>query len=399
MSPKRTRISSREVSTKVLGSANPLAKGFRDGYKGCMDSVTGIFVGLLLFLLAFIPTCYSTQVAKVSAVVEELPVMSPGDAEGASGLIALQGTVDAAEYEEIYIDCSGVDDYVDLFWYDYEYYEYTEHMETRQRTETEVRDGKEVEVTYEDEELVEDWELLDSEGYMSPSFDMGNIEIRPSGGDIRLTDYRTCEDKGREQVGSEWILYKYIPLDSVSDMLVVGNISSDKISSGDPFIITDMNMDELVQALVTGEKTTSMVLTIVAILMFFIAFNMIIGPLLFMLKYVPIIGAGLRFLIGIVSLILAIVLVLLLRLVFAFWWLILIIIIGIVVFLIVRARNKADEPEVGQAESKPAYEPPSEDAASPSGAEEDKPNFCPECGDPVDPGEKFCNNCGHKLSD
>lgn len=39
-----------------------------------------------------------------------------------------------------------------------------------------------------------------------------------------------------------------------------------------------------------------------------------------------------------------------------------------------------------------AVKPPA--AASGNG----QAKFCPQCGSPVDPGDKFCTNCGHKLA-
>lgn len=35
--------------------------------------------------------------------------------------------------------------------------------------------------------------------------------------------------------------------------------------------------------------------------------------------------------------------------------------------------------------------------ATPVGEKNGTTNFCPQCGRPTDPGDKFCANCGHKL--
>ncbi len=49
-------------------------------------------------------------------------------------------------------------------------------------------------------------------------------------------------------------------------------------------------------------------------------------------------------------------------------------------------------PQQGQQQQPQA--PQGDQGAAPGGG----PNFCPECGQPVAPGAKFCGNCGHKLN-
>ncbi|HID52048.1 MAG TPA: zinc ribbon domain-containing protein [Anaerolineae bacterium] len=41
---------------------------------------------------------------------------------------------------------------------------------------------------------------------------------------------------------------------------------------------------------------------------------------------------------------------------------------------------------------------PATAAASAAVAANGKAKFCPQCGSPVDPGDKFCTSCGHKLA-
>jgi len=407
MTPKERLTSSRVTGRKVLGSANPLAKGFRDTKKGCADSVSGIFLGFILFALAFWPAwCSVRGVEEVSKAVEALPLVAAEDASGQSGMIRIFGEPSDIDYIELDIECEEIDETADVFWYHFKLQEYTEHEETRERTETRTEGGQEVEYTVEDTVMVEDWEVIEDSTDVAGSFKLSDIEIDTRRAELRLTDFETCEDKGRERLGEEWLLIEYIPIDEMNEIAVVGDLQDDEIGSGEPFIITDQDPDELVSAMATEEKGSRTMLTIVSIIMFFIAFNLIIGPLLFLLNYVPVIGAGLRFGIGIGSLILAIILVLILRFIIAFWWVILILLAVIIWVLIAMAKKKSSvEPEVEEAEAEPAPveekpvtpEPPA--APEPAARAAETELKCPACGDPYKPGDKFCENCGHKLQE
>jgi len=387
MNPNRRITSSTEVGRKVLGSANPFAKGFRKAKGGCADSIGGIFFGIILFMLAFWPAwCSVRGVDAVSKDVDALPLMTAAEAEGQSGMVKVQDDVEDIDAIELDIECGDMYDEVDVLWYTYSLQEYTEHYETQTRTETKDEDGQEVEYTYEDEVLVEDWEVKEENTEVVDSFFLGNIEVRPAQAEIRLEGTEECEDKGREEIGEEWLAIEYMPVEDVGRLVVVGEIDNDEIRGGDPFIVTDRSPDDLVAAMAGEESTSRWMLTIVAIIMFFISFNLIIGPLLFLLNYVPVIGSGLRFGIGIGSLILAIIWVMLLKFIIAFWWLIFIIVIAVVVLLVMAGKKKgAGMPEVE-----------GDEAVLESGAE--GTIKCPKCGELNEADAKFCSNCGETIT-
>ncbi len=380
MNPTSRIVSSRQVGRKVLGSANPLAKGFREGKQGCMDSISGIFVGIILFMFAFWPAwCSVKGVEAVSKDIEGLTLLTAADAEGQSGLVKIQDDVGDLDFFDFEPEC-GSEGEIEVFWYSWELKEYTEHMETRTRTETRVENGQEVEYEIEDDVLVEDWELIDSEEEIGDFFHLGNIEISTRNAERRLRDIEVCEDKGRERLGEEWLRVEYLPVENIDRLLVIGNLSDDEIDSGDPFIITDQNAEQLVSAMAGEEAGARMGLTIFAIVLFFISFNLIIGPLLFLLKYVPLIGPGLRFGIGIGSLILAIIWVMILKFIIEYWWAIIIVMILVVVALIMAAKKKQ------------AAEGDSDDEG-----EEVQMLECLKCGEINDLDAKFCAKCGEPM--
>ena len=411
MNPPKQVISSRVVERKVLGSANPLAKGFRDAKTGCMDSMGGVFLGFILFALAFWPAwCSVKGVAETSKDIEAMELLTAEQAEGQSGMVKVMDEVEDVDFITLEIECRDMDEEIDVFWYKYTLREYQENIETRERKETRVEGGQEVEYTIEEDVPVEEWVVIEEEEDIASSFHLGNIKVDPRHASIRLRDIETCDDKGRERIGEEWLTVEYLPIDDVDELMVVGGISNDEISGGDPFIVTDQSGEQLVAQMAGEERGARTGLTILSIIMFFIAFNLIIGPLLFLLKYVPFVGGGLRFGIGVISLVMAIVWVLILRFIIAFWWLILIILAIVIILLLALRKNKPEAEAVAPEAPPPAAPPPSDvvpptppvEPPAPSGQPAAPPAGqlrCPKCGDPHEPGDKFCDKCGHKLSD
>jgi hypothetical protein len=316
-----------------------------------MDSIGGIFVGFILFGLAFWPAwCSVKGVQEISKQIEALPLQTAADVAGGSGLVKIHGEPEGIDAVNLEIDDENEDYYeeFDVLWYHQKLQEYKTHPETR--TETVIENGQEVEKTIE--EQVEDWET-ESEETETADFSLGDVEIRPGGSDIIITDYETYDSKGRERIGEQWLTVDYVPVDQVREMLVVGDLINDAISSGKPFIVTDLSDAELIARKATGEAGQRTGATILAIVMFFLAFNLLIGPLMFMLKFIPVLGPAIRFGIGIGSLILAVVLVFLLKFIIMFWWLILVLLAVLVVLLVVVASRKKHEPAPAAAAVEP----------------------------------------------
>ncbi len=348
-----------------------ITKGVGEAKTGCVNSVTGIFIGLFLFSLAFLPAwCSVRGVREYSEEIAGISLITADEAKGKSGLVKIHGDVDPGDvdYFTQYIEC--MDENIDVFWYRYLLREYGE-------------------TTDSEGEKSGHWTTLDDIEYIADSFMIGDIEVDPRDATIKLDDYETVQDKGGEVVGDLWLLEEYLPVDDVRYFTVVGEIIGDRIDGGDPFFVSDMRDQELVTTLAGEESTLRWIFTIMSIVMFFIAFNLIIGPLLFILKYVPVIGKGVRFAIGIISLVLAVILVLIIKFVIAYWWLLILLLAGLVVLIVVLA-SKRETKTTGHVEKKVIAE-------EKTSGKKKKPSFCPKCGDPVDPDEKFCNKCGHKL--
>ena len=353
--------------------------------KGCMDSIAGIFIGIILFGLAFLPAWCSENVEKVSRIVEETPMTTLADAGSVEGLIKVQGEPSDVDYIDFEAEC---ENYVreDVFWYEWTLSEYTEHEETYEDSNGNTRTR-----------MVEDWEEQESESEVA-DFSLEDVAVQPGEARVLLVDFDSCDDKGEEQLGEEWLHAEYKPVDDLGNLLVIGEKTGESISSGHPFIVTDLTSPALVARLESEEKAARILLTILTIVLFFISFNLIIGPLLFMLKFVPVIGGGLRTMIGIGSLILAVIMTFILKFIIAFWWLVLIILIVLIVLLVSASKKKKAVTATAPSAPGPAPAPKTEAHHAQPPESGSKPKFCPKCGDPVDPNEKFCTKCGDDLT-
>jgi len=407
MSPRERIISSRVVSRKVLGSANPLAKGFREGKKGCMDSIVGVFFGFIILILAFVVTYSSVKgVKETSKDVAALTAQTPDEVKGKSGLVMIHGEPNVTDPVQSPLECEDVTEDTDLFWYHLVLKEYIRHTVPEERTETRYENGEEVEYTIEEQVEKEEW-VENRDETRTAGFKLGDIAVSPNGARVELDRKDNCSDKGQERITrppQQWLTLDYVLADGIGEVYVVGNLSHDEISSGEPFIVTDKQPGELVQTLATEEKTNRIFLTVVSMFLFFLAFNLIIGPLLFILNYVPLIGPGLRAGIGCISLILAIVLVVLLQFLIKFWWAIVLLIVVLIVLAAVIA-GKRKKPHEEAPPAHPVEEPPAPHASptpvpapAPTPAPAAGHKHCPNCGSEVPEGSKFCPSCGQPAS-
>jgi len=366
--------------------------------KGCFNSIGGIFFGFILFAFAFLPAwCSVKGVREYSEEIAELELFTPEQALDSSGPVKMEGDLDPfTDIEPIYFnpECGSAKGEIEVFWYEWDISEYYEERDS-------------------DGDVSTGWRHVDSGKGITDSFTLGDIEINPGNAKTRFRDFETCETGGIREVGEEKLVEKWIPLADIDRLLVVGDIDTGKISGGDPFFISNLPHDQLVEKLASEENLMRWIWTGLSILMFTIAFNLIIGPLLFVMKFVPVIGGGLRFFIFIASLIISAILVFLIKFIIAFWWLLIILMLGLIFLIISIASKQKSAPEPApaaapSAPTRPETAPPASTDTCPSCGDPIDPNEkfcdkcgrkvrCPKCGDPISEGEKFCNSCGEKL--
>lgn len=361
---------------KTMDFANPLTGKIEGAKKGCIDSVGGVVLGFLLFFLAFIPTYCSAKVKEQSKQIARMELQTPDEVRNGSGMVMIHGTPEEIDPISPPLECEDIERDTELFWYHFLLKEYRQHEETRSST---MPGGEEAEDVY----MVEDWEDVREETRIA-GFRLGDIQIRPADARTEFDDFRQCEDKERERLGAQWLTLEYILPEEVGEVYVIGNLSNNRISSGTPFIVSDKEPERLASTLAAEEKTTRFLLTAVGVILFFISFNLIIGPLLYLLQMVPVIGSGLRAFIGFLSLILSVVLVLLLQVLIRYWWVIVIIFVGVVLLIATLGRKKK-QPQKAAA--------PASASGTPSPGTSLKAR-CSKCGSEIPEGSKFCQNCG-----
>lgn len=248
-----------------------------------------------------------------------------------------------------------------LLYYSVKYERYEQHLETEHETQTVTKpDGQEYQETVETKKLVEGWHTIKTDSKWT-KFTIGGITIDPINAKTvlkyeELTDRNVYIpnatpnffepdylEKASAQVGDTRITIKYIP--SNTTMLVVGKIRDNSISSinSDTFVISNYDKSALVRTLQQNEKTARWGMRILSWALYTFGFMLILGPILALLDFIPIVGSlgrGLTFIIsGLISAILVAIGVLLVKY-FALFVLLVLIMGAISIFGMEKLRSK-----------------------------------------------------------
>jgi hypothetical protein len=345
-------ISERVVSRKVVGSANPIARKFRD-IKGAFQ---GVCIAPVLIVLAFGLLLYSERFKKSSQIVESLTLEQANEVTASDGMHKMSGTPTVS-------DPAVAPEVGSVLYYHYTLEEYKEVEETETETVTKVEGGKDIEETIERVKIVPKWVELESESKWA-SFKLGNYSVATSGADLELDlmekEYYEDWDGYFEvtsgmnispELGDYRMVVTYLELDS--ELLVVGQISNSTVdSSGEVFIISTKSDSELLADLKTEESAIYWVMKAGTVLLLMFGFLSILGPVLSVLDIIPIAGKALNCAATVIALILSVIIVAIATVIIKFWWAILILGvvtlagIGIGVFLLLSKGSKKGQKKV-----------------------------------------------------
>jgi hypothetical protein len=384
MSAKTTssakRLVSRSVRSKGLLERTPLG-GFIKKGKNVGNSIMGMGCGFLFLLLGFFLIYGSFKwVKRYSAVVESLPLEDASSVSADAGLVKVQGSPDLIKSLEFEYkidssspcdseDCGGQEGQLsqsveDLLYYSAEYERYEQYKEVETEKKVTDKGGQEVTEEYEVTEIKEDWKEKGGEEKWA-DFKVGDIQV--VGKDVRNKvqvtsevidnvilpakydkgDYlvKGHEDEASGEVGQSRLVLKTARADS--DLIIVGELQSGKIESGEPFIITDMGDDELVESLKSDEKTSRLLIRIGAWVTFTIGFVLVLGPILALADFIPVVGGAARFLAFVMAAILSAIIVVTGVLIIQFWWVLLILLVGLGIggFLLIKKKNQEQTTE------------------------------------------------------
>lgn len=315
-------ISERVVSQRVVGSANPIARKFRN-LKG---SIGGLCIAPVLLVLAFGILFYSEKFQRSSKIVEELELKQATEVVNESGMKKVTGkaaVTTPAKAPEV----------GNVLYYNAKYQEYKEVEKTETETVTEIENGQEIEKTIERVKLVEEWTDTDSSSGWA-EFNVGGITIKPSGAKLEWSlarkEYRYVSkfgiydelkagDSVTPIIGDKRLLVNYMPSDT--DILVVGELSQKIISGGEVFIISNKTDAELLSDLKTSETTMYWVLKFIVWLLLTIGIMSVLGPILSVLDFIPIAGKAASCVASMFAAVVAVGIVIAGSLIIKFWWL------------------------------------------------------------------------------
>ncbi|MDQ6986079.1 MAG: TMEM43 family protein [Candidatus Dojkabacteria bacterium] len=316
--------------------------------------IKGVLLGIALLLLgSFITWKSATSVDENSKEVEELELESAKDVDsGDRGLVKIYGQVSSDNTLNYELeDCSKIDcyyeegdikEYSDLLYYKAVIEQF--QLIEKEKTTTDAN-GKTTTTT----EYEEDWvELEDFRAEEWADIEIEGIEITPKKAKVRV-DYKKDEissiyledapeinDYGRsvsDQVGKIRASVTYLEEDD-REYIVVGELRSSGISSGDPFVFTDQDDSEIIDTLEGEESATRWGMRIFAFIILVIAFTSILSPILAFTDLIPLVGGAARGLAAGLGAIVSIILMLIIITIANFW--IILVLIGVLagVFLL-----------------------------------------------------------------
>lgn len=332
----KREVGRRVVGTKVLGSANPVARWGRSTKSTCWDSIGGFFAGLLLFFVAFaLPTC-AARTEKVSNQIKRLSVESPEAVASKSGLALVSGTLDAAGTLTVPKGSSTGH----IAAYRYRTADYETKLVTRNETRTEVRGGKDVEITEEVTEEVTDWVEKVNELRYASGWRLGGINLNPERASLDLPWEQTySEDDGKHRESVEVIKAGGTAL--LATQLENGQVASQPKL----YRLTSKNQEQLVQQMHSSEEAGRWGLLILSVILWTVSLNLIIGPAMILLNIFPIqqIGTMVRGVITFVSFIISCILAATVYVLVKFWWLVALLLIALTIAVVMAAQKRKTE--------------------------------------------------------
>ena len=333
----RREISRRVVDQRVLGSANPVARWGRKSKSTCWDSIGGFIVGILLFFGGFALPYFAAKTEKDSKDVSQLDVITVEQAASFTGKALVQGEIKPKQ--KLTVPLVTGDPVVLAYEYKLEHWE--TWTETHEETHTETRNGQDVEVTEEVTEEVSDW-VVQKEDTQWAEVLLGSIAIDHNKCKIGIpwtsaygSEYTKGADKYKETVN--------IIKGGMQVLLAAELENGQVVAQPDFYRVFVGNKEELVAKMNTEEETSRWLLIVGSIVLWTIAFNLMIGPAFLLFNILPIkeIGCAVRAVFTFVALIIACLMTWITYVAVKYWWLIAIVLVALAVMVVVGAtRNR-----------------------------------------------------------
>jgi hypothetical protein len=362
------------VSKKVLGSANPIARKFRD-LKGAIQGIGCGFLSLIIGIVLIVSSV--TSIKENSKLLANTPLQTPQEVENKQEFVKVQAQPsDIEKIEFKFTICENKNCYAwqqteetfeDFLYLDAKFERFEVVEKTRTETRTRVENGQDIEETVEITEYKEEW-VTKNQNTLKPYFSLGAIQINPEKATYKintlsktftnimisnLEEINTYGQQVSEQVGQTRLVVEYLKPENT--IIATGDISSNTISSGEPFIISNKTDAELIETLKTEESAMRWGLRIGAWLLLTIGFSMILAPLMEIVDIIPVLGKFIKFVAFAISAFLSLLIVLILTLLIKYWYLALLLFILIFVgiaFLVIKLLTSKKERKVATDQSK-----------------------------------------------
>ncbi len=364
----------RVISSKVLGSSNPVAKKFRS----IGQSIKGVGCGIIFLIIGLVLVYQSVYgVKEYSKILENLPVNTVSDVAQDATLAKLSGKAESSSATTYsYEKCNDtacitkVAQNTEPAYYvtiDKQRFEVVEHV----TTETVTRDvgGSEIEEKVEKREYKEEWVSKEKKTQWAEiSIDnkvkfVGSDSVRlitnlvekevPNVFIANLGPLNNYGQTVSPAVGTTRLVYSFMPISTSSpSVIAVGQIRNGVMSGGDPSILTTLTDADLIKTLENEENFSRIAFVVGAWILTFIGLGMIIAPILELVNWIPLFGGAAKLVAGVISFIVTSILVFGGWIVLKFWWLILLcimLLMVVAIVLVVKSRTKTIVAETNKA--------------------------------------------------
>ncbi len=346
-------MSEKIVSERVVSSKKVTKQGYvQEKWGNLMDSLSAFCMAPVLIVVAIGLLFYSEGFYKSSEVLKSLSLEQASDVAGESGLKMITGEVSVEQKLE-------APELGEVLYYDLVKEEFKEVEETDYETRTRIENGEEIEEKVETTKLVDKWVAQEEQKGKWADFSLGQIDIDPKNAELRI-DFKKktylenifgeLEESSISdpELGDIRVVINYLPVDN--DLIVVGELKNDKIEGGVEFIVTNKTAEGLLGDVQNEENFWYWFLKFLIWLLFTIGMTSIVGPILALLDFIPLVGSAAKTVAGIISAVIALVIVLIATILIKFWWLFLIVVllavVGMILLLLYLWKKLASKKEI-----------------------------------------------------
>lgn len=341
------------VSETTLGSSNYFSRYGR----GVVDSLKGVGTGFVMLIIGFAILYFSVGMKENSKVVATLP-LTPAEQITATqtGLVKITGKPVIAAPIIAPRTTQQVIYYIDTVE------EYRKVEEKTTSTRTVQKDGQDVQQEVETSNWVEKW-VTASEATKWANFKLGNVNVEglsssPSFNENQLftetkdippvanaaaavPSITTINGQSLNAYPATKIRETVMGVTPDQQLIVIGEVNSGTIRSGDPFVVSNKTDAEILASMQKAESFKFWGAKIGAWLFIALGLMGILGPIFAILNIIPGVGgffSGIGFFI---SAIISAVIVLIGSLVIAYWYVfVALLIILIIAALVIKMRKK-----------------------------------------------------------